>query len=171
MERKRSFIELCWPFLLIILESHALGGFKESFSFVTRICRSCNATKTNYRDKFDSLSFEAHSNKQHKAQCEMLKGPTFEHYSKMYGINRCSSLLKIPHFSLFNGGLLHDAMHDLLEGVALSELSALLKHYINEKHYFSIEQFNHRLACFDFQYTEINKPIPISKKNLKEIQS
>ena len=59
-------------------------------------------------------------------------------------------------------------MHDLLEGVALSELSALLKHYINEKHYFSIEQFNHHLACFDFQYTEINKPNPISKKNLME---
>ena len=45
-------------FLADNLASHALGGFKESFSFAVRICRSCNATNESYRTCFNSNGFD-----------------------------------------------------------------------------------------------------------------
>ena len=48
--------------------------------------------------------------------------PAADHSSKTYGINRSSSLLGVRFYSMFNGGLPHDMMHDILEGVDSHEL-------------------------------------------------
>ena len=63
----------------------------------------------------------------------MLKGPARDHYSKTYGVNKHSSLMDIRHFDLFGGGLPHDAMHDIFEGIAKLEIKLILLYSIQKK--------------------------------------
>ena len=81
-------------------------------------------------------------------------------------INRRSSLLDIPFFSMFNGGLPHDTMHNVLEGVAPLEISLLLCHCIISEHYLSLEEYNRRLLHFDYEYSETSKPPPIGSRSI-----
>ena len=111
-------------FLADNLASHMLGGFKESFSFPLRICWTCVVTEDEYKGMRDS-SHVAPRCILHEQQCEHFNTPLRDHYSKIYGINR-SALLDVPYFSIFNGGLPHDTMHDVLEGVIVKELTLLL---------------------------------------------
>lgn len=119
-------------FLADNLASNCLGGFKESFSFSFRFCRTCLIANDQFRSCSCSDDSIARSDSQHKEHCQMLNGPNGDHYSKTYGINRRSFLMDIPYFSLFGGGLPHDFMHDVLEGVALHEMSYLLHYCIFE---------------------------------------
>ena len=126
-ERKKFFMVPYWS---DNLASHTLGGFKESFSFVC-ICRTCMITSSGYKGQYDISSVSLRSTESHKAQCSQLNGELYVYYSKTYGINRRSSLLDIPMFSMFGGGLPHNIMHDVLEGVVVREMSLLL-HYCLE---------------------------------------
>lgn len=67
---------------------------------------------------------------------------------------------------MFNGGLAHDIMHDVLEGVAPLEMSLLLWHCIFSEKYFSLDDYNYRLTHFDFDYTETSKPSPICSRSI-----
>ena len=95
----------------------------------------------------------------------LINGPLYSHYSKTYGINRRSALLDVPHFNMFGGGLPHDAMHDILEGLAPVEIKCLLQYCITAR-YFSLEWYNTRLINFNYGYTESDKPIPITSSVL-----
>ena len=95
----------------------------------------------------------------HKQQCVHLNTPLHDHYSKTYGINRKSALLDVP---LFNGGLPHDMMHDVLEGVVVRELSLLLKHCVSSK-YFTLDY--NCLLHFDYDYAEADRPTPILRSS------
>lgn len=96
----------------------------------------------------------------------MLKGAASSIYSKTYGINEKSSLLNIEYFSLFDGGLPHDPMHDIFEGLAPLEIKKLLSYYISANT-FTLSEFNERLINFDYGYTETDKPVPILSTTLK----
>ena len=85
------------------------------------------------------------------------------HYSKIYGINRRSILLDIPHF---NGGLACDIMHDILEGVAPLEMSLILHHCVVTEKYITLDDYNYRLTHFDYGYTEVSKPPMVSRSTL-----
>ena len=61
---------------------------------------------------------------------------------------------------LFCGGLLHDAMHDILEGIASHHIKRLLFHAIKSI-IFTQKDFNERLVNFNYGYAEKDKPIPI----------
>ena len=65
-----------------------------------------------YKTISNPSELELRSDIKHHSDCNMLDGPANEHYSKIYGINRCS-ILDIPHFTMFNGGLACDIMHDV----------------------------------------------------------
>ena len=95
-----------------------------------------------------------------------LNGPAGAHYSKTYGINRQSSLLDIMGYSMFGGGLPHDAMHDILEGLTPLEIKLLLKEFISQK-LFSLQEYNSRLLNFNFGYSDTDKPVPILSRNLQ----
>ena len=138
------------------LASHSLGGFKESFSSM-RICRTCMITSSSYKGQYDLSSISA---KSHEAQCRQLNGDLYDHYSKVYGINQRSSLLDIPMFSMFGGGLPHDIMHDVLEGVLVREMSLLL-HYCLRRKFIKLADYNERLVNFDYDFTETSRPAPI----------
>ena len=51
-------------------------------------------------------------------------------------------------------------MHDVLEGVVVREMSLLL-HYCLRNKFISLADNNNRLLNFDYDYTEISRPVPI----------
>lgn len=72
-------------------------------------------------------------------------------------------MLDVKHFPFFDGGLPHDCMHDLLEGVASTEVKLLLKHCIAEK-YFSLDECNKSIVHFNYGYTESDRPVPVLQR-------
>ena len=147
-------------FLADNLAAHELGGFKESFSFSRRFCRSCLTDKDQSQKQFREHQFVTRTTESHRDQCSRLNDPDRITVSVEYGINRISLLDSIPHFSVISG-IPHDIMHDLYEGVIPHELKLLLSHCITRA-FFQIHTLNHRLKAFDFGYSEIgDKPAPI----------
>ena len=99
-------------FLADNLASNELGGFKLSFSFTFRFCRTCLVTTPSLASGYTDDIFEVRTTENHERHCALLNGPLCDHYSKTYGVNRRSSLLDL---TMFGGGLPHDATHDVLE--------------------------------------------------------
>ena len=65
------------------------------------------------------------------------------------------------------GGLSGDAMHDILEGVLQYECKEILKVFINEESYFTLDQLNERIKDFDYgYYNDKNKPSPITLRTI-----
>ena len=98
-----------------------------------------------YQEKFLSNEIPHRSDSQHEKYCieiERTSGGLKEHYSKTYGINRRCKLIDVVDFSIFGGGLPHDAMHDILEGVAQYEIKLVVRHCIDLK-YISRTEYNH----------------------------
>ena len=61
-----------------------------------------------------------------------------------------------------------DAMHDILEGVLQYKVKEMLKVFIWEEKYFSLEQLNDRIKNFDYgYYNDNNKPSTIAQQTLK----
>ena len=165
---QRNFKGGLMCFLADNLASNLLGGFKESFSFSHRFCRTCMVKTTSYKDKFLSSDFCQRTAEIHKRQCDELdaaEGDLKDHYSKTYGINRRSKLMCAKNFSVFDGGLPHDAMHDILEGVAQLEVKLLVKHCVNEK-YITVAEYNHRIENFDYGKNEMDRPGIITRELL-----
>ena len=163
---QRTFKGALLAFLADNLASNELGGFKKSFSFAFRSCRTCMVTNDSLSSAFVSDAFESRTETTHRLHCALLGGPASSHYSNTYGINRQSSLLDILGYSMLGGGLPHDAMHDLLEGLAPLEVKLLLKELISQK-YFSLEEYNSRLLNFNFGFSDRDKPVPILSRNLQ----
>lgn len=101
-------------FLADNLAAHELGGFKESFSFAHRICRSCLTDKEYSQTHFQEGQFVLRDRQSHQAQCQELAGPDRLRASVQYGINRVSSLESVQEFSVVKN-MPHDIMHDLFE--------------------------------------------------------
>ena len=80
-----------------------------SFSFSFRYCRTSN---------FNSNTFEPQTKDAHEKHYKSLEGEAKSHFSMTYGINTRSCLMDVNYFSMFGGGLPHDCMHDILEGIA-----------------------------------------------------
>ena len=58
-------------------------------------------------------------------------------------------------------------MHDVLEGVLQYECKGMLKVFIREETYFTLDQLNERIKDFDYgYYNDKNKPSPISANTL-----
>ena len=153
-------------FLADNLASNDLGGFKKSFSFSFRFCRTCLVTQDTMHTGYVSEAYDMRNEIEHLTYLQMLEGAASSHYSKTYGINEKSSLLNIKHFSLFDGGLPHDIMHDIFEGIAPLEIKKLLLYHISANS-FTLSEFNERLINFDYGYTESDKPVPILSSTLK----
>ena len=109
------------------LAAHWLGKFKEDVAFAAKGCRHCECETGDMRCVFVSSQCQLRSDSTHTERCENLKllsKKAFAYWSKMWGINGTSCLVKLD-FSL-TSGLVQDPMHVLLEGVVPYELSYLL---------------------------------------------
>ena len=162
---ERTFKGTLLAFLADNLASNTIGGFKLSFSFAYRSCRTCLVPKSQLSSSFFSESFLPRTVDNYKAHCDLVEGPLGSHFSTTYGINHRSCLLDIKDFSMFGGGLPHDTMHDILEGVAPLEIKLLLLHLIGEKN-ITLDEYNQKLIHFSFGYSESDKPIPILSRVL-----
>ena len=163
---KRNFKGGLLCFLADNLASNALGGFKESFSFSFRFCRTCMVPTKDFDKHFNSKYFDLRCDSTHNNHCNDLCGPSRKHFSKTYGINRHSSLMDIPNYSMFNGGLPHDIMHDVFEGVAQYEIKLLLQNYIGRS-LFTLDEYNRRLLHFDYGFSESDKPSVLNSRSLQ----
>ena len=103
---EQTFRGALFAFLVDNLASHALGGFKESFSFSFRICQACLVTNDAFRSCSRSDDCFQRTDLRHQQHCLEITGPIRDHYSKVYGINRRSILMDVPYFSL-----LEEAFH------------------------------------------------------------
>jgi hypothetical protein len=165
-EVSRTFRGALLTLLADNLGSNDIGGFKKSFSFSYRFCRTCLVTKDSLSSGYSSEEFMLRDNASHLSQLSMLNGPASDHYSITYGINRRSCLLDVENFSLFDGGLPHDVMHDILEGIAPKQIKQLLYHYTMNG-LFTLKEFNEKLLNFNYGYTESDKPVPIVSSLLR----
>ncbi len=153
-------------FLADNLASHLIGGFKLSMSFAFRICRSCMTTREYSRNHFLADMFDLRTTENHSEHCSQVsEGPLADHYSVTYGVCRKSILTSVKGFSVI-GGLPHDVMHDVLEGVLPYEVKLLLKYLISRK-YLTLEQFNDRIHNFEYGHSEVgSKPSLIAMQHL-----
>lgn len=140
-------------FLADTLAAHQIGGFKCSMSFALRVCRSCMVTSQQLQDCLSENACVLRTSQSYFEQCSLLCGPLHDHYSTMYGINHMSVLEEVPGFSVIKG-LPHYIMHDLYEGIVPYEMKLLLTHCITMK-YFTVDEFNNRIAKYGF---DGNKP-------------
>ena len=86
---------------------------------------------------YDASSFPPRTVADHNHHCDLIgdaeTSPLRTHYSTTYGINYCTSLLDIKHYSIFNGGLPHDVMHDIMEGAAPTEIKLIFSYFLSSK--------------------------------------
>ena len=161
---QRQFKGALLTFLADNLGSNQLGGFKLSFSFSFRYCRTCMVPRENAASSYDACSFQPRTITDHIHHCSLIKdaeNPALQaHYSTTFGINSRTSLLDVKHYSIFNGGLPHDIMHDIMEGAAPTEIKLLLSHCFASK-YFTLNDYNKLLLNFNFGYSCNDKPVPI----------
>ena len=157
-------------FLADNLASNQLGGFKQSFSFAFRWCRTCLVSSNSLCNSFVSADYEKRTKVNHEQHLQSIQGPLASHFSKVYGINCRSALLNVKDFDMFDGGLAHDAMHDIFEGIAPLEVKLLLCYCIS-KRWFTLDEYNDRLLNFNFGYAEKDKPIPILSQALQPDKS
>ena len=161
---QRQFKGALLTFLADNLGSNELGGFKLSFSFSFRYCRTCMVPRKDAASSYDACSFQPRTNADHAHHCSLIKdaeNPLLRaHYSTTFGINSRTSLLDVKHYSIFNGGLPHDIMHDIMEGAAPTEIKLLFSHCFASK-YFTLNDYNKFLLSFNFGYSFNDKPLPI----------
>ena len=161
-------------FLADNLASHFVGGFKQSMSFVLRICRTCMITRDQSHKCIHEDNCTMRTPETHFEQCALLAGPLSDHYSTSYGVNRLSMIIieEVPEFSVTRA-LPHDIMHDLFEGVLPKHMQLLLCYCVRKK-YFTVEELNSRIHAFDFLHntsSDIDSKICSTKSKIKQSAS
>ena len=71
---------------------------------------------------------------------------------------------------MLEGGLPHDIMHDVFEGIAPLEIKLLLR-YCVENNFFTLSHYNDRLVNLNSGYSEHDKPVPILSKTFNTDKS
>lgn len=114
--------------------------------------------------QFREKDFNLRTKAGHVYQCQQVEERP--ELGKVYGVNRLSVLCNSRYFSVIDG-LPGDVMHDLLEGVLQYECKEMLKIFISEQKYLTLDQLNERIKRFDYgYYNDKNKPSPISLQTL-----
>ncbi|XP_011883997.1 PREDICTED: uncharacterized protein LOC105571135 [Vollenhovia emeryi] len=149
--------------------SALMGGFKESVS-AYRPCRQCMTTKHNWKTNFSEDNFmlrDYATHEDHIAAISELHVPknTIDFWKKRYGINNRSPLLDIPNFDVTTC-LPQDTMHVLIEGIAVIACRKLLTFCIEEKHLFTLDEFNDRRSHFNYGPLQSDAPGVILQDHL-----
>ena len=129
-----------------------------SFSFSFRYYRTCLGTSDEEKSSFNSNDKPVIP--MTSMHCKHLESEARSHFPTTYGINTRSCVMDVNYYSMFDGELPHDCMHDILDGVAAYEVKLLLTYGFSVK-YLSVDDYNKRLFNFNFGYTETDKPAPL----------
>ena len=65
------------------LASNTVGGFKETFYFSFRFCRTCYVTNNQYKTLSNVSEIELCSKRKHCSECDVMEGPLFDHYTEL----------------------------------------------------------------------------------------
>ena len=82
------------------------------------------------------------------------------YHSTTYGINRRTPLNYLQFYNVCDLGLPPDVMHDLLEGYVPYKTKLMLRHFIQEKDLFTLDELNTRIRNFRYGYMD-TKPTQI----------
>ena len=135
------------------LAAHQITGFKEGVGFAKQKCRHCLCNFDDMQRMFFESNFKLRSLQTHvNIHCKNICRKS----STEFGVNRLSSLFKVPYFNPFHC-VPQDPMHVILEGCLPYVMKHLLNYYVNIKKYFTIEQFNEKLEKFPYSYMDRRK--------------
>ena len=100
----------------------------------------------------------------HLQHCHYIEGEGVssserEHFSKVYGVNRCSLLTSLPHFNVTKQ-LPQDIMHMLFEGIFIYHTSWLLDNLS-----VTLSAVNEGITSFPYAYFQV-RPNCLSSKNV-----
>ena len=151
--------------------AQALGGFKEGVGASLSPCRTCNISRQHISTVLLHKQCLCRTSEEHlyRVQClENMSDADRFHWSKLWGINKRSILMNIPHFDV-TSCILHDPMHVLLEGICKVEVKNMLYYYVYIKKVFTLAQLNNRINFFEYSSVQMaDKPQIIEKKHLQQ---
>lgn len=167
--RQTHYGMLCFV-LADTLAAQQLGGFKEGVGNAQKPCRTCEIERNDMKKMQFSNDCQSRNEIEHRDRVETLQTLSKKarvYWSKKWGVNTESALLRIPGFSLTKG-FLHDPMHVLLEGIVKTEVKGLLNVFIKEKKYLTLKEFNERITNFSYSASESrDKPQVFDAKSLE----
>ncbi|CAB4007939.1 uncharacterized protein LOC110246895 [Paramuricea clavata] len=144
------------------LGSNSIGGFMESFS-ANRPCRFCLGLSWEFQEKFVEEEFTMRTRESYTRQMDLVAEDP-ESVS-VYGVKKPSALNASKYFHVVDG-LPSDIMHDILEGVLPLHIKLMLRKFIMEEKFFTLDQFNKQLPNFPFGVCDIkNRPSLIKNVN------
>ena len=134
------------------LGMHAILGFAESFNS-NFPCRFCKVNKAQLQFLYKQDNEILRSVESYDDDCEN-KNVTDCGIREKCIFNSLNSFHAAQNYCV-------DAMHDLLEGVCNYDFQLILKHFVLEEKYFSLETLNFRIINFNYHMELDNKPPPI----------
>ena len=161
-----------YGYLLAILADTPAAGFmagmKQSPGFARKGCCTCTINVQEMQIKLDIAMLEGRCPNLHRQRSNDLKTMPQRlkpHWSKVWGINGTSPLLKLPYFNI-SLSMPHDPMHVLLEDLTGYAMGLLLQVCLTDK-IFSLEWLNTQLQAFSYSYIDRdNKPEKLNKKQV-----
>ncbi|XP_035665562.1 uncharacterized protein LOC118408812 [Branchiostoma floridae] len=135
----------------------AVAGFKEGVGFANMKCRHCECPNERMQTNFHETYFALNSQRKHLAHLREIDRARTDALKKslktLYGINRRSILLDIPHFDI-SQMLPSDIMHVMLEGVIPYECREVLRQMIFVDSLFTLRELNTKITTFKFGQEE-----------------
>jgi hypothetical protein len=165
--------DVCYGMLVAVVAdtpaANLLGGFKEGVAFAEKPCRACDVRRCSMSEIVtvsDGVLRDEMEHRDRVNQLSELSKPSYQYWSKEYGINRGSVLMEVPGFEITRC-LLQDPMHVLLEGVLKYEFQCMLRVLVR-KYKGLLAKLNSRLDNFEYTHHELaDRPQVIDVKQLE----
>lgn len=152
-------IKLYFCLALIVgdnLGLHGMMGFSESF-VANHPCRFCRCSKTVCHKQLFKIDNELRNTENYETDVntENMSVP---------GIVERSIWNTIHSFHVVNNYSV-DLMHDILEGVCDYDIFSILRYFVFEIKYFTLETLNHKIKLFNYGPTDIRNRPPLLSEN------
>lgn len=137
---------------------HSILGLSESFS-CTYNCRFCKITKSESQITYSMQSYPIRTKQSYNDDVVLQN-------ISVTGIKEKCVWHNLPGFHLTSNFMV-DIMHDLLEGICVYDLTALLSILVLDYKLFTVEDLNNRIKSFNFGNDISNTPPFINIRCLK----
>ncbi|XP_049517976.1 uncharacterized protein LOC125943242 [Dermacentor silvarum] len=147
------------------LGSHAVGGFTQNFSTSVYFCRYCLVRRSEFQ-QMPHVVGERRTPENYNEALERLAMRNTGDSEQ--GIVCNSPFHALKHFHVCKYGLPPCIGHDLFEGVVRLDLALYLKYFVKQRHWFTYDYLNHRIAAMKYSANDVrNKPAVVSSQGDK----
>ena len=147
-----------------------ITDMKQSTSFAKKGCRTCNINTPDIQTCIKLSDLEERCPVLHRQRCldlDQMPERLRPYWSKQWGINGTSPLLRLPYFNISHCTP-HDPLHVCLEGVFNYATALILQIGLDAK-LFTIPWLNANIANFPYSYLDRdNRPEEITRAQLYE---